>query len=80
MLKQKFMMSLAPGVLKTLEPIARKDGVSVQELLRARIVPEWFKGPYTVGKQAYARGYKAGKKNGNTRKVSGNGQMSSTTR
>lgn len=67
MSKINFMMSLKPEIYKRLEPYL-KHGVTLQELLRARIIPEWIDGPAVVARKAYARGYKAGGKkiqNGN---------------
>lgn len=40
--KKKFMQSLSPEVYKELERIARHRGATVQELLRAVIIPDWL--------------------------------------
>ncbi len=39
----KFMQMVDPLVYVELEAIARERGISVQELIRAIIIPEWFK-------------------------------------
>lgn len=72
MTKNKFMMSLDDEIRGKLETIAEKQGIKLQELLRARVVPEWFMGPEKLVRLAYGRGYKAGssrrlEKNGNGR-------------
>ena len=41
--RTKFMQKLSISVYKTLLAIAKKKGVSLQELLRAEIIPEWLK-------------------------------------
>ena len=38
----KFMQSLDDGVTKKLKAIATKKGITVQELIRAVIIPEWL--------------------------------------
>lgn len=38
----KFLQSLDPKIFKHLEKIAKPRGISVQELLRAVVVPEWI--------------------------------------
>ncbi len=42
-MQAKFMQSLNPGVYAELEKIARERGISVQELVRAVVVPEWIR-------------------------------------
>ena len=37
----KFMQTLSDSVYEELEKIARKKGITLQELLRAVIIPEW---------------------------------------
>ena len=47
----KIMLSLADETFLTVSSQAKKRGISVQELLRAVIVPEWVKenlGPRTI--------------------------------
>ncbi len=39
----KFMQSLDSSVFQYLDQIASKRGITVQELLRAVIVPEWIR-------------------------------------
>lgn len=59
--KSKFMMSLHPEVIKRLEPWM--NGFNIQELIRAKIIPEWEQKQLGVlVSRAYARGYKAGKR------------------
>ncbi|HZY94937.1 MAG TPA: hypothetical protein VFE98_08815 [Candidatus Bathyarchaeia archaeon] len=41
--RTKFMQTLSVPVYKALLSIAKKKGVSLQELLRAEIIPEWLK-------------------------------------
>jgi hypothetical protein len=41
--RTKFMQTLSIPVYRTLLAIAKKKGVSLQELLRAEIIPEWLK-------------------------------------
>jgi predicted DNA-binding ribbon-helix-helix protein len=40
----KFMQSLDAHVYHELKQIAKRKGISVQELIRAVIVPEWMRG------------------------------------
>jgi hypothetical protein len=40
----KFMQTLDQEVYSKLEEIAKQRGISVQELIRAVIIPEWLKG------------------------------------
>jgi len=40
----KFMQTLDEEIYKRLEEIAQQRGISVQELIRAVVVPEWLKG------------------------------------
>jgi hypothetical protein len=42
-MQSKFMQSLDPAVFAELEKLARERGVSVQELVRAVVVPEWMR-------------------------------------
>ena len=39
----KFMQMIDPSVFADLESIAEGRGISVQELIRAIIIPEWLK-------------------------------------
>ncbi len=39
----KFMQSLDPQVFNELTRIAKQRGISMQELIRAVIVPDWMK-------------------------------------
>jgi hypothetical protein len=38
----KFMQSLDPKWTKRLKKMARKRGITMQELIRAAIIPEWW--------------------------------------
>ena len=38
----KFMQVLAPKIFARLAVEARKEGITVQELIRARIIPDWI--------------------------------------
>jgi len=40
-LVRKFMQTLNESVYEELEKTARKKGITLQELLRAVIIPEW---------------------------------------
>lgn len=61
--KSKFMMSLHPQIIKELEPWM--NGFNLQELIRAKIIPEWQQQQLGVlVKNAYGRGYQAGKRKG----------------
>lgn len=40
----KFMQTLDDTIYKELEKIAKRRGISIQELIRAVIVPEWVTG------------------------------------
>jgi len=42
MVKSKFMHSLDPQVYVELSRVAKEKGVSVQELIRALIIPDWI--------------------------------------
>ena len=39
----KFMQSLDQEILEKLSVIAKKRGITVQELIRAVIIPDWLK-------------------------------------
>ncbi len=39
----KFMQMIDPSVYSELEAVAEEKGISVQELIRAIIIPEWLK-------------------------------------
>ena len=43
MIKSKFMQSLEPHVYSEPSRIAKEKGVSVQELIRALIIPDWIR-------------------------------------
>jgi len=45
---KKFMQTLNHPVYGMLAKIAKRTGITVQDLIRARVVPEWIRGP---GKQ-----------------------------
>ena len=40
----KFMQTLDDTIYKELEKVAKRRGISIQELIRAVIVPEWVSG------------------------------------
>lgn len=40
----KFMQTLEDTVYRELEKIAKRRGITIQELIRAVIVPEWVNG------------------------------------
>ena len=40
----KFMQTLDDTIYKELEKMAKRRGISIQELIRAVIVPEWVTG------------------------------------
>ncbi len=40
----KFMQTLDDIIYRELEKVARKRGITIQELIRAVIVPEWITG------------------------------------
>ncbi len=42
-MQAKFMQSLNPGVYAELERMAKERGITVQELVRAVVVPEWIR-------------------------------------
>ncbi len=42
-MQAKFMQSLNPDVYAELERIAKERGITVQELVRAVVVPEWIR-------------------------------------
>ena len=42
-LQAKFMQSVHQGVYEQLERMAKERGISVQELVRAVVVPEWMR-------------------------------------
>ncbi len=42
-MQAKFMQSLNQGVYEQLERLAKERGISVQELVRAVVVPEWMR-------------------------------------
>jgi hypothetical protein len=42
MVKRKFMLTLVPSVYQTLMDQADERGISIQELVRAVIVPHWL--------------------------------------
>lgn len=41
--RTKFMQTLSVPIYRALLSIAKRKGVSLQELLRAEIIPEWLK-------------------------------------
>lgn len=40
----KFMQTLDDMIYRELEKVAKKRGITIQELIRAVIVPEWING------------------------------------
>ncbi len=42
-MQAKFMQSLHQGVYEQLEKMAKERGITVQELVRAVVVPEWMR-------------------------------------
>jgi hypothetical protein len=40
---RKFMQTLSVDTFATLEAISRSRGVSLQELLRAQVIPDWLR-------------------------------------
>ena len=67
----KFMQSFTAPVFEKLTAMADKDGLTIQELIRARIVHDWIEwneGLAKMRKRAWQKGYNAGlKKNGHAR-------------
>ncbi len=47
----KFMQTLDDTIYKELEKLAKRRGISIQELIRAVIVPEWVTGHNGSGTQ-----------------------------
>jgi len=43
MKNRKFMQTLSPETFAALEAISRSRGVSLQELLRAQVIPDWLR-------------------------------------
>ncbi len=53
-MQAKFMQSLHQGVYEQLEKMAKERGITVQELVRAVVVPEWMRirnGNHAVSQQ-----------------------------
>ena len=44
----KFMQTLDDIIYRELEKIAKRRGITIQELIRAVIVPEWINGHHSV--------------------------------
>jgi hypothetical protein len=72
---KKFMQVLHPQIHGILRVEAKRRGVTVQELLRALVIPEWleaYNAPFTPSQlrvyllQKSVRDYKRGWKRGNT--------------
>lgn len=40
---RKFMQTLSVETFEVLEAISRSNGVSLQELLRAQVIPDWLR-------------------------------------
>jgi len=63
----KFMQSLNPGVYAELERLAEERDITIQELFRSIIIPEWLKlqgsSPVTPKKQAELDEFSARHKN-----------------
>jgi Ribbon-helix-helix protein, copG family len=55
----KFMQMIDPSVYAELEAIAEERGISVQELIRAIIIPEWLKSLKTKQEDAEGQGSEA---------------------
>ncbi len=51
----KFMQSLDPQVYAELRKIAKDKGISMQELIRAVIVPDWMRKAEGVGSSGSPR-------------------------
>jgi hypothetical protein len=67
----KFMMSLDPKVLRLLERRANSLGIGIQELIKARVIPDWLYGPTIVSNDTIQRLKKEGYfKNGRSSKLS----------
>jgi len=49
------MMTLDPKIQKKLDRAAEKAGINVQELLRARIIPDWLYGPPVISNRTIER-------------------------
>jgi hypothetical protein len=56
----KFMQSLDPQVYTHLTKIAKARGISMQELIRAVIVPDWMKKAEDGSRKSSASGRKVG--------------------
>jgi hypothetical protein len=69
--KGKFMMVLDPKVLRLLERRADSLGIGIQELIKARVIPDWLYGPAIVSNDTIQRLKKQGYfKNGRRPKLS----------
>jgi len=51
----KFMQSLDPQVYAELRKIAKEKGITMQELIRAVIVPDWMKRDESTGNRGSPR-------------------------
>ncbi len=51
-MQAKFMQSLNPDVYAELDRLAKERGISVQELVRAVVVPEWIRNHDSKGNDA----------------------------
>jgi len=48
----RLMLTLSDDIYKILKKISERRGISVQELIRASIIPEWLeKGSYLEGEK-----------------------------
>jgi hypothetical protein len=56
----KFMIVLNPNIEKELRRAAKKNGIHLQELLRARVIPDWLYGPPIVSNRVIEKLVKKG--------------------
>jgi hypothetical protein len=78
MARTKFMMSLAPEIIQQIQPYSPNN--PIQEVIRARIIPDWLNLMQKNGVQKILRReYRRGVKDEHNRKVSRNRKVSTTT-
>jgi len=63
----KFMQSLDPQVYAELRKIAKDRGITMQELIRAVIVPDWMRKGETAGSSRRSRQAREASKRARTR-------------